>query len=162
MYTSLWVCADTTGRRMIKRKLKCHCFQKDFSWRLRGLIEKFMFSYFSKGNRSGEASICSSQEVPASAGFAKCSLTCSRLGVASSGWGQVRPRPPEAGTLVSRKIRPRESKPRDRRNDRDPGRLEVSSRAPSPGNGDHEMESSQGKCGNSHFSLLPPDPEENP
>ena len=38
---------------MIKRKLKCHCFQKYFSWRLRDLIEKFMFSYFSKGNRSG-------------------------------------------------------------------------------------------------------------
>lgn len=38
---------------MIKRKLKCHCFQKDFSWRFRDLIEKLIFSYFSKGNRNG-------------------------------------------------------------------------------------------------------------
>ena len=142
---------------MIKRKLKCHCFQKDFSWRFKDLIEKLILSYFTKGNRSG-----SSQEVPASDGFAKCSHTCSRFGVAHSEWGQVSPHPLEAGTLVSSKIRPREVKPRDRRDNRNPGRLEVSICAHSLGNMDHKMESSRGKGGNSHFSLLPPDPEEKP
>lgn len=77
------------------------------------------------------------------------------------GW-KVRPHLLEAGTLVSRKIRPREFKPRDRREDRDPGRLKVSTCTHSPGDMDHEMEFSQGKCGNSHFALLPPDLEENP
>ena len=80
---------------MRKRKLKFHCFQKDFSWRFRDLIEKLIFSYFPKGNRSGGGpQFCSSQEVAVSDSIAKCSPARAGLGVACSGRGHVCPQLP--------------------------------------------------------------------
>lgn len=139
---------------MVKKKIKMSLLSKRFFLEAQGSNRKIYVFLFSK-NRSGEASICSSQEVPASAGFAKCSLTCSRLGVASSGWGQVRALT-RTGTLVSRKIRPRESKPRDRRSDRDREDSRFPVAAPSPGQGPRDG-ILPGKVWQLSLSLLPPD-----